>query len=74
MNEGANHLRLEMLVGRLLVDGLYLSTKVVANILAMVIMVLQEVVVVVFQEVAIVALQEVVVANPKETKIQDHML
>jgi hypothetical protein len=56
MNGGENHLQLKMLVGCLLVDGLYLSTKVVANVSMVVIMVFQEVVIAVLQKVVIVTL------------------
>jgi hypothetical protein len=53
MNEGANHPQLAMLVGFLLVDRLYLPTKVVANLSAVVVIGLQEVVVMVFQKVVV---------------------
>lgn len=53
MNERANHPRLEMLVGHLLVDKLYLSATLVVEVLTMVVTCLQEAVVAVLQEVMV---------------------
>jgi hypothetical protein len=53
-----------MFVAHLPVDGLYLSTTMMVDLLAMV---------VIGQEVVVV-LHEMVVMDPRKTKIQDHML
>ncbi len=50
---GEDHPQLEMLVDRLLVDRLYLSTTTMVDLLVKVVLGLQEVVVMVRQEVAI---------------------
>jgi len=42
MNEGEDHPQLEMLVDHLLVDGLYLSTMAMVDLLVEVVMGLQE--------------------------------
>jgi hypothetical protein len=53
MNEGADHPQLELLVGLLLVDELFLLATVVVDLLMVVVIGLQEVIMAVLPKVAI---------------------